>query len=73
MRTMNSDSEVRRVRKEMSAAANHDVRQLIAMINEGRAEVVSRIIDPGTEAEHSDAHEVANHAVPRGESSAAAR
>ena len=67
---MNSDSEVRRVRKKMSEAANHDVRQLIAMINQRRAEVVSRIIDPGTEAEHSDAHDVADHAVPRGESSA---
>jgi len=52
---MNSYSEVRRVRKAMSQAAGHDIRKLIAMINERRPEVISRIIDPGTKAEQCDA------------------
>ncbi|NQV26160.1 MAG: hypothetical protein HQ518_17535 [Rhodopirellula sp.] len=70
---MNSYSEVRRVRKAMSQAAGHDIRQLIAMINERRSEVLSRIIDPGTQAEQCDAHEVADHTVPNGTSSPTAR
>ena len=54
---MDSYSEVRRVRQEMSQAAGHDIRKLIAMINAGRTEVASRIIDPGTQAEQTDAAE----------------
>lgn len=48
---MNSLSAVRRVRKEMSQAAGHDVRKLIATINESRAKVSARIISPGSAAE----------------------
>ena len=48
---MNSLSAVRRVRKEMSQAAGHDVRRLIATINESRAKVAARIISPGSAAE----------------------
>ncbi len=70
---MDSYSEVRRVRHKMSAAAGHDIRKLIAMINERRAEVVHRIIDPGTKAEQCDAHGAADSAVSNGESSPAAR
>jgi hypothetical protein len=51
---MDSYSEVRRVRHEMSAAAGHDIRKLIAMINLRRKDVVDRIIDPGTQAEQCD-------------------
>ena len=50
---MSSYGEVRRVRAEMSAATGHDVRKLIAQINQRRPEAASRIIDPGTEAEQS--------------------
>ncbi len=68
---MDSYSEVRRVRHAMSAAAGHDVRKLIAMINERRSEVAHRIIDPGTKAEQCDAHGAADNAVSKGESSSA--
>ncbi len=44
-------SEVRRVRHLMSEAAGHDVRKLIAMINENREAAADRIIDPGSAAE----------------------
>ena len=54
---MNSYSEVRRVRTVMSEAAGHDVRRLIAAINQRRPQSASRIIDPGTEAEQCDAPE----------------
>lgn len=54
---MDSYSEVRRVRHAMSAAAGHDIRKLISMINERRSEVTDRIIDPGTKAEQCDATE----------------
>ncbi len=54
---MNSYNEVRRVRQQMSDAAGHDIRKLIAAINERRGNVASRIIDPGTEAEQPDAGE----------------
>ena len=52
---MNSYNEVRRVRAAMSEAASHDVRRLIASINERRPLSPARIIDPGTEAEQTDA------------------
>jgi hypothetical protein len=48
---MSSYSEVRRVRAAMSEAAGHDVRRLIATINERRSQSAERIVDPGTEAE----------------------
>ena len=48
---MNSYSEVRRVRAAMSKEAGHDVRRLIATINERRSQAAARIIDPGTDAE----------------------
>jgi len=70
---MNSYSEVRRVRHAMSAAVGHDIRKLIAMINERRSEVAHRIIDPGTKAEQCDTHRAADSAVSNGESSSEAR
>ena len=70
---MDSYSEVRRVRKAMSQAAGHDIRKLIAMINERRSEVADRLFDPGTKAEQCDAHGAADSAVSNGESSPAAR
>ena len=47
---MNNIHEVRRVRREMSQAAGHDIRRLIAAINETREKVTSRIISPGSTA-----------------------
>lgn len=70
---MDSYSEVRRVRHAMSAAAGHDIRKLIAMINERRQNVAHRIIDPGTKAEQCDAHGAAGSEVSNGESSPAAQ
>ena len=70
---MNSYSEVRRVRRAMSAAVGHDIRKLIEMINERRSEVAHRIIDPGTKAEQCDAREAADHTVSNGPSSSMAR
>jgi len=70
---MNSYSEVRRVRHAMSAAVGHDIRKLIAMINERRSEVAHRIIDPGTKAEQCDARAAADRPVSSEESSPAAR
>jgi hypothetical protein len=43
--------EIRRVRSEMSQKAGHDVRRLIAMLNENRSEYLDRIISPGNDAE----------------------
>jgi len=54
---MDSYNEVRRVRQRMSQDANHDIRKLIATINERRDSAASRIIDPGTKAEQCDARE----------------
>ena len=70
---MDSYSEVRRVRHAMSAAAGHDIRKLIAMINERRPEVAHRIIDPGTKAEQCDATEPGLQDFSDGESSVPAR
>jgi hypothetical protein len=69
---MDSYSEVRRVRKDMSDAAGHDVRKLAAMFNARRAEVAHRIIDPGTKAEQCDPHRAADSAGSDGKSSPAA-
>jgi len=70
---MNSYSEVRRVRAAMSEAARHDVRRLIAAINERRPQSAARIIDPGTEAEQCDPPERPAARLPNGESTSAAR
>ena len=70
---MNSYSEVRRVRAAMSEAAAHDVRRLIAAINERRPQVAARIIDPGTEAEQCDAPERPTARFANEESALAAR
>jgi hypothetical protein len=48
---MNSLAEVRRVRMEMSKSSGHDIRRLIAKINENRSKVTGRIISPGSAAE----------------------
>ena len=70
---MDSYSEVRRVRTAMSEAAGHDIRELIAMINQRRPEVVARIIDPGTTAEQCDARGATGSAVSLGKASSADR
>jgi len=70
---MDSYSEVRRVRKEMSARAGHDIRTLIASINRRWPEEASHTNDPGTKAEQCDAHGAADSAVSDGKSSPAAR
>jgi hypothetical protein len=66
MQLMNSYSEVRRVRQQMSEAVSHDVRALIAEINKLRSSVAGRIIDPGTKAEQAEANEAADQAFSTG-------
>ena len=51
---MDSYNEVRRVRKEMSARAGHDIRRLIASINNRWPHEALLAIDPGTKAEQCD-------------------
>ena len=63
---MDSYTEVRRVRERMSQQAGHDIRRLIASINERRGDVGARIIDPGTKAEQCDAPEPPNSALEPG-------
>ena len=70
---MDSYNEVRRVRKEMSARAGHDIRRLIASINNRWPHEALLAIDPGTKAEQCDAHGAADHAVSDGRSSSEAR
>ncbi len=70
---MDSYSEVRRVRKEMSVRAGHDIRTLIASINRRWPDEASRTLDPGTKAEQCDAHGAAGSAFSTGESSPAVR
>ncbi len=57
----------------MSEAAGHDIRKLIAMINQRRPEVVARIIDPGTKVEQCDTCGAAGSAVSPGKASSANR
>ncbi len=64
---MDSFSEVRHVRKAMSAAVGHDIQKLAALINGRRTEVADRIIDPGTRAEQCDPHGAAEQAVSKGQ------
>ncbi len=66
---MSGDIEIRRVREAMSAAAGHDVRVLIARINERKRRCMPRIFDPGTQAEQSGPCAVGTHAEPMGSSS----
>ena len=68
---MDSYNEVRRVRKEMSARAGHDIRSLIASINNRWPDEASRAVDHGTKAGQCDAHGAAGPAVSDGESSPA--
>ena len=70
---MDSYSEVRRVRKEMSARSGHDIRTLIASINSRWPKEASHTIDPGTKAEQCDALRADYGAVSNEESSPAAR
>ena len=70
---MDSYNEIRRVRKEMSSQAGHDIRTLIASINSRWPNEAARAINPGAKAEQCDAHGAADHAVSNGESSSAAR
>jgi len=70
---MDSYSEVRRVRKEMSDRAGHDIRTLIASINRQWPVEAAHTINPGTTAEQCDAHGAAESAVVSGESSPTAR
>ena len=58
---MDSYGEVRRVRKEMSASAGHDIRILIASINARWPVEASQAIDPSTKSEQCDAHGSADH------------
>lgn len=69
---MDSYSEVRRVRELMSQSVGHDIRKLIALINQGRDSVASRIIDPGTKAEQCDTNG-ADDSVSETQSSPATR
>ena len=68
---MDSYSEVRRVRKEMSARAGHDIRTLIAAINDRWPDEVPHTIDPGTKAEQSVAPESPTARAQDGESNPA--
>ena len=52
---MDSYSEVRRVRKEMSERSGHDIRKLIASINSRWPDEASIAMDPGTKSEQCDA------------------
>ena len=70
---MDSYSEVRRVRKEMSARAGHDIRTLIASINSRWPDEASHTLDHGTKAEQCAAHEAADHVVSDEEPSPAAK
>jgi hypothetical protein len=70
---MDSYSEVRRVRSEMSKRVGHNIRALIASINNQWPDDVSHAVDFGTKAEQCDARGAADHAVSNGESSSAAR
>lgn len=70
---MDSYSEVRRVRKEMSERAGHDIRTLIASINSQWPNDAVRVIDPGTKAEQCAARGTADLGGSRGESSPVAQ
>ncbi len=54
---MDSYTEVRRVRKEMSERAGHDIRRLIASINERWADDDARAIEPRAMTEQHLLHD----------------
>jgi len=66
---MDSYNEVRRVRKEMSARAGHDIRILIASINRRWPAEAARAIDPGAKAGQCDVYGSADRTASDGESS----
>lgn len=70
---MDSYSEVRRVRKQMSDSAEHDIRALIASINSRWPDEASHTMDPGTKAEQCDATAPPKSPSGNGKSSPAAR
>lgn len=69
--TLSNYDEIRKVRHEMSAAAGHDIRKLIATINELRDKHSDRIISPGKLAEQCDAPKPPNKPVSNGQSTPA--
>lgn len=46
-------AELRRVRAEMSARVDHDIRRYVQMINEMREQYRDRLVNHGAEAETS--------------------
>jgi len=70
---MDSYSEVRRVRKEMSARVGHDIRALIASINGRWPDEASRANEPGMRSEPGNACNAADQALAEEKSSPAAR
>ena len=62
---MDSYSEVRRVRKEMSERSGHDIRKLIASINSRWPDEASIAMDPGTKSEQCDAPKPDGVITPR--------
>jgi hypothetical protein len=63
---MDSFGEVRRIRQQMSEAAGHDIRVLLAEINKRRPLVAGRLIDPGTKAEQAEARTAAGCTLAAG-------
>ena len=70
---MDSYTEVRRVRKEMSERAGHDVRALIASINDKWPDEAAHAIDPGTKAEQCESTERSKTSSVNGETFPARR
>jgi hypothetical protein len=70
---MDSYSEVRRVRKQLSARAGHNIRTLIASINRQWPDEAAHTIDLGTKAEQCDGRGAADSADSERDSSPAAR
>ena len=66
-------SEIRRIRKEMSAAAGHDVRRLVDLLVPLRERYADRLVDHGQKAEQSDATERPAGRFGGGEPTSAAR
>jgi hypothetical protein len=55
--TKSNAAEIRRVRHRMSAEADHNVRNLIAMLSPLRERVRKRLVDHGGKAKKCDTHE----------------
>lgn len=70
---MDSYTEVRSIRELMSKRAGHDIRTLIASINDSWPDDAALAIDPGTKAEQCDAPAVGGSEVSGGEFSPATR